>query len=100
MTSATNPWNETQNIAAGRRKQTAPTTTLRQEDGELTTNLQTLQYMIQKLKPEDNQNNDNATHKQIRATTQETIDKTDDKELSLQEVRNVVASMRRKKAPG
>ena len=72
MTSATNPWNEIYKIAAGRRKQTAPTTTLRQEDGELTTNLQeTLQYIIQKLTPEDNQDTDNATHKVIGAATQD-----------------------------
>jgi len=101
MTLATNPWNEIYKIAAGRRKETTPTTTLRQKDGELTTNLQeTVQYMIQQLTPEDKQYNDNATHKEIRAATQETSDTTDDKELSVQEVRNVVASMRGKKAPG
>jgi len=64
MTSATNPWNEIYKLAAGRRKQTAPTTTLRQKDGKLTTNLhETLQYMIQKLTPEDNQGDDNAIHR-------------------------------------
>jgi len=56
--------------------------------------------MIQKLTPEDNQDNDNATHKEIRAAAQETIDTTEDKGLSVQEVKNVVASMRGKKAPG
>ena len=72
MTSATNPWNEMHKIAAGRRKQTAPTTTLRQKDGELTTNLhESLQYLIQKLTPEDNQDTDNATHKVIGAATQD-----------------------------
>jgi len=94
MTSTTNARNEIYKIAAGRRKQTAPTTTLRQKDGELTTNLhETLQYMIQKFTPEDNQDTDNATHKELRAATQETIDTTDDKVLSVQEVKNVVASM-------
>jgi len=42
MISATNPWNEIYKLAAGRRKQTAPTTTLRQKDGKLTTNLMKL----------------------------------------------------------
>jgi hypothetical protein len=47
MISATNPWNEMYKLAAGRRKQMAPTTTLRQKEGKLTTNLhETLQYMI------------------------------------------------------
>jgi len=94
MTSATNPWNEIYKLAAGRSKQTAPTTTLRQKDGKLTANLhETHQYIIQKLTPEDNQDNDNATHKPIRATTQETIDTADDKELSVQELKNAVVSM-------
>ena len=101
MTSATNPWNEIYKIAAGRRKQIAPTTTLKQGYGELTTNLhETLQYIIQELTLEDNQHKDNATQKEIRAATQETIDTTDDKELCVQEVKNVVASMRGKKARG
>jgi len=56
--------------------------------------------MIQKLTQEENQHNDNATHKEIRAAKQETIYTTDDKQLSVQEVRNVVASMRGKKSPG
>jgi len=101
MTSATNPWNEIYKLAAGRRKQTAPITTLRQKDGKLTTNLhETLQYIMQNLTPEDNQDDDNAIHKQIRAITQETIETADDKEFSEQEVKNAVASMGGKKAPG
>jgi len=100
-TSATNPWNAIYKLAAGRRKQTAPTTTLRQKDGKLTTNLhETLQYMIQNLTPAENQDDDNAIHKQIRAITQETIDTEDDKEFSVQEVKNAVVSMGEKKTPG
>jgi len=56
--------------------------------------------MIQKPTPEDSKDNDNATHEEIRAVTQETIDTTDDKELSVMEVKNVVASMGGKKGPG
>jgi len=52
MTSATNPWNEIYRIAAGRGKQSALTTTLRQKDGTLTTNLHgTLLHMKQNLTP-------------------------------------------------
>jgi hypothetical protein len=101
MTSATNPWNGIYKLVAGRRKQTAPITTLRQKDGKLTANLhETLQYMIQEFTPGDNPDNDNATHKQLRAATQEPIDTADDKEISVQEVKNVVTSMGGKKAPG
>jgi len=35
--------------------------------------------MIQKPTPEDSKDNDKATHEEIRAVTQETIDTTDDK---------------------
>jgi len=97
MTLATNPWNEIYKVAVGRRK-IAPTTTLRQKDGKLTTNLhETLQYMIQKLTPEDNQDDHDAIHKQIRAITQETINTANDKEFSVQEVKNAVANMGGKK---
>jgi len=41
--------------------------------------------MIQKLTPEDNQDDDNAIHKQIRAITQETIDTADGREFSVQQ---------------
>jgi len=94
MTSATNPWNELYKIAAGRRNQNAPTTTLRQKDRELTTNFhEILQYMMQKLTPEEDQYIEGAA-------TQEIIDTTENKELPLQEVKNVVTSMRGKKRQG
>ena len=79
MTAASNPCNGISKIADGVRKQTAPITTLRQEDGKLTASLdETLLYMIQDLTPGDNPDNDNATHKQLRAATQESIDTADD----------------------
>jgi hypothetical protein len=60
MTSAINPWNEVYRIAVRRRKQAATTTTLRQTDGTLTTNLHgTLLHMLKNLTPEDNQADDN-----------------------------------------
>jgi len=101
MTSATNPWNGICRIAAGRGKQPAPTTTLRQQDGMLTTNFHgTLLHMLWYFTPEDNEADDNESHKQIRALTQEAIDTANDKELTVQEVKNAVASMGNKKAPG
>jgi hypothetical protein len=100
MTAASNPWNGIYKIVAGRRKQRAPITTLRQQDGKLTANLdETLRYMIQELTPGDNPDNDNATHTQLRAATQEPIDTADDKELWVQEVKNVT-SMGEKKVQG
>jgi hypothetical protein len=57
-------------------------------------------FIYVELTPGDNPDNDNATHKQLRAATQELIDTADDKELSVQEVKNVVTSMGGKKVPG
>ena len=88
-------------LAAGRGKQAALTTTLMKKDGTLTTNFhETLKYTLQNLTPKDNQTDDKGLHKQIRTITQEGIDTDDDKEISLQEVKTAVASMREKKAPG
>ena len=101
MTSASNPWNGIYRIAAGRGKQPAPTTTLRQQDGTLTTNLYgTLLHMVRHFTPEDNEVDDNESHKQIRVLTQETIDTADDKEFTVQEVKNAVASMGNKRHQG
>ena len=88
-------------LAAGRGKHAALTTTLMKKDGTLTTNFhETLKYTLQNLTPKDNQTDDKGLHKQIRTITQEGIDTDDDKEISLQEVKTAVASMREKKAPG
>jgi hypothetical protein len=87
MTSATKPWNGIYRIAAGRGKQPATTTTLRQQDGALTTNLHgTLLHMLRNFTPEDNEADDNESYKQIRALTQEAMDTADNKEFSAQEV--------------
>jgi hypothetical protein len=101
MASATNPWAEIYRLAAGKRKQAAQITTLRKPDGTLTTNLhETLTHMIRYFTPEDNQNDDNEYHKQLRVQTQESIGTPDDKDFTEQEIKNAVVSMGHNKAPG
>ena len=79
VTSAINPWNEIYKMAAGKTKRPAHTTTLRQPDGSLTTNLHgTLLQMIQKFMLDDNPADDTELHRQIRALTQTPIDTNDD----------------------
>ena len=56
--------------------------------------------MPQVLIPEDNQEEDTELQKNIRALAQEVIDTDDDKEFTVQEVKNVVLSMGKNKAPG
>jgi len=55
--------------------------------------------MLQILTPEENQENDTELQKNTRALAQEDIDTDDDKEFTVQEVKNVVLSMGKNKAP-
>ena len=50
--------------------------------------------------PDDNQKDDSDFHKQARSSSQDPIDTGDDKEFTVEEIRNAVASMGDKKAPG
>jgi hypothetical protein len=101
MTSSTNPWNEVYRLAEGKRKTNTQLTTLRKPDGLLTADLhETLKHMLEYFAPEDIQNDDTDYHKQARAQSQEPIDTTDDKEFTVEEIRNAVASIGNKNAPG
>jgi len=54
MTSSINPWNEIYRIAVERMKQAAQITTLRKQDGTLTTNLHgTLMHRLRNFTPEE-----------------------------------------------
>ena len=93
MTSATNPWNAIYKMMAGKTKQAAQITTLKLKDGTLTNIQDTLLHVIQKLAPEDNQEEDAETHSQIRKVVNEAPDTQDDEEFTLQEVSNTIQSM-------
>jgi len=101
LTSETNPWNAIYKMAAGKTKRATHITTLRLQDGSLTTNLQdTLLHMIQKFAPDDNQEDDTDTHSQIQTLTQKPLDTEEDEEFTVQEVTNVIQDMGNNKAPG
>ena len=98
MTPYTNPWNEIYRLAAGKRKRTTQITTLRKPDGSLTTDLHnTLSHMLEYFAPEDNQKDDTEFHRQARILSQDPIDTDDDKEFTVDEIRNAVDSMEDKK---
>ena len=62
-TSSANPWNAVYKMAAGKTERATHTTTLRQPDGSLATDIpSTALLMIQKFAPEDNQGDDSETH--------------------------------------
>ena len=61
---------------------------------------ETIKYTLENIIPEDNQSNDNTTHKQIRALVQEKLDNNVDKDFTLLEINTAVASMKEMKASG
>jgi len=100
MTPYTNPWNEIYRLGADKRKSMAQIT-LRKPDRSLTADLhETLKHMLEYFVPDDNQKDDSNFHKQARILSQDPIDTGDDKEFTVEEIRNAVASMGDKKAPG
>ena len=101
LTSETNPWSAVYKVAAGKTKRVTHITTLRLQDGSLTTNLQdTLLHMKQKFATDDNEKNGTDTHSQIRTLTQKPLDTEDDEEFTVQEVTNVIQDIGNNKAPG
>jgi hypothetical protein len=98
MTSSTNPWNEVYKLAAGKRKNYTQLTTLRKPNRSLTADIrETLQLMLEYFVPEDKDNDDTDFHKQARTQSQEPMDTADDKDFTLEEIRNAVERMGNKK---
>jgi hypothetical protein len=56
--------------------------------------------MLEKFVPEDNHIDDSDVHKLARILSEELVDADDDKDFTVDEIRNAVASMGYKKAPG
>ena len=56
--------------------------------------------MLEHFTPEDNQNDDSEYHKQATTQSQEPIYTADNKDFTVEEIKNSVASMGNKKAPG
>jgi len=88
-------------LAAGKRRNNTQITTLRKPDGSLTEDLrETLQLMLEHFTPDDKEEDDTELHKQARAQALEPADTDDDIDFTVDETRNVVASLDKKKAPG
>jgi 3,4-dihydroxy-2-butanone 4-phosphate synthase len=101
MTSACNPWSAAYKLAAGKRNTSTPITVLRKPDRTLTAETtETLRLMMDTFAPEDNVNDDNDYHKQVRALALTPGLTADDREFTIEEIRNTVESMNHNKAPG
>lgn len=87
--------------AAGKRKTPTQITTLRRPDGTLTADIkETLKLMLEYFTPDDNELEDNDHHKHIRAQTEYPPNAQDDRDFTIDEIRNIIEGMDSRKAPG
>jgi len=71
---------------------------LRKPHGSLTADLcETLKHKLGYFTPKDKANDNTDYHKQARAQSQEPVDMVDDKDFTIEEIRNAVESMGNKK---
>jgi len=100
VSKATNPWGVIYKLASGRDNTRAQITTLFKPDGTQTTDTtETISLMMDTFAPKDNKLDDNDYHKSVRALTKQPVNTEDDREFTVEEVGNAIASMNNK-APG
>jgi hypothetical protein len=88
-------------LAAGKSRNNTQKTTLKKPDGSLTEDMrETLKLMLEHFTPEDKEEDDTDHHKLDRARAREPAVTFDDKDFTVDETRNVVDGMDKKKAPG
>ena len=88
-------------LAAGKRKTPTQITTLRRPDGTLTADTkETLKFMLEYFTPDDNELEDNDHHKHIRSQIEHPPNAQDDRDFTIDAIRNIVEGMDGKKAPG
>ena len=56
--------------------------------------------MLENFIPEDKEYDHNDYHKQVRAQTQKAANTKDDRDITIEEIRNAIRSMENEKAPG
>jgi len=101
LTNSANPWNEVYRLAAGKGKTPTQITTLRRPDGTYTVDTkETLKLMLEYFTPDDKELEDNDHHKHIRVQTEHPPNTQDDREFTIEEIRNIIEGMDGRKAPG
>jgi hypothetical protein len=101
LTSHTNPWNAIYKIAANKTRRNHTMTTLKKTDGTTTADLEeTVKMMAEHLIPKDDDTADTEYHKHIREQAKEPIQTKEDREYTMEEVKNAIAELKHKKAPG
>jgi hypothetical protein len=95
MTTSSNPWNEVYKLAATKRRNNTQITILRKPHKSLTEDLkETIQLMLEHFTPDDKEEDDTELYKLARA---QALDTDDDIDFAVEETRNAVASMDKKK---
>jgi hypothetical protein len=80
MSSPGNPCNEAYKLASKKKRNTVKLTMLRKTDGSNPTNIiEILTFIIEKLIPEDNAQDDTDLHMSTRRLTEQPIETTDDR---------------------
>jgi hypothetical protein len=96
LTTSSNPRNEVDKLAAGKRRNSTQIT-LRKSDGSLTVDLrETMQLILQHFTPVDKED-DTELHKLARAQALEPADTNYDIEFTVEESRNAVGNMDKKR---
>ena len=101
LTSSYNPWNEVYKLVTGKRRNNTQIKILRKPDGSLSEHFrETLQLMLQYFTPVDKEEYNTGHHKLARAQTFVPADAEEDEDFNVEETREAVASMNKRKAPG
>ena len=83
-------------LVTGKTRNNTQITTLRKPDDLR----ETLQLMLEHFTLEDKEEDDTSHHKLARAEAREPANTADDTDFTVEETRNAVANMDKKKAPG
>ena len=88
-------------LAINKTRSKQKITTLQRPDGTKTETMkETLQLMLDQLIPEDKLKEDTPHHSTIREQTKQQINTSDDKEFTIEEVRQVIEGLQPKKNAG
>jgi hypothetical protein len=100
-TSSSNPWNGVYRYAAGRLKNRLTLTTLKIDNYNYTTDMQTtINQMIEHFVPEDCEEGENVHHKQVRLQVAAPLKTTNDVNFTRHEIQAILEVIDPKKTPG
>jgi hypothetical protein len=92
VAASTNPWSQDYKLTAGKTHANNIMTTLRKSDGSETSSIQeTMEVMLEYHFTEDREE-ETQHHKNIRKTTEEPINTSEDAEFSREEIRQIIVS--------